>query len=184
MVDSGAIADATHIWWAIGPSQRYPTLELRIADTCTLVEDVVCIAAIFRCLVQALWRDPSRNAEIAPLTRLVIDENRWRARRYGVAASLIDVAAARLQPFADAVEDCLALVADDAAWFGCTAEVAHARTIVARGSSADMQLRCYAAAARDATSRTDALRAVCRWISEATLAGAGTAGHAAGVQAG
>lgn len=169
LVDSGVIPDGSHIWWAIRPSQRYPTLELRISDACTNVRDALCIAALFRCLIRALWREPSLNAEIAPMTRLLVDENRWRAQRYGISGTYLDVRRAVLRPFAELLSDFLAVIADDAKWFGCTGALGHAHTIASRGTSADQQLAHYEHAVASGKSRMNAVREVCRWIMSATV---------------
>ncbi|MDX2142593.1 MAG: carboxylate-amine ligase [Rhodospirillaceae bacterium] len=170
LVRSGAIPSPSHIWWAIRPSSRFPTLELRIADSCTYVEDTLCIAALFRCLIRALWRDPTLNADISPMGRLIADENRWRAQRFGIQGTLIDQVQARLEPMADAVERLLGLTAEDARVLGCEAEAAHARRILARGSSADVQLAVYGRARDRGLTREKALTGVAEWIAAATQA--------------
>lgn len=168
LVSAGAIPDATHIWWAIRPSCRYPTLELRIADSCTLVEDTLCIASLFRCVLRALWRNPTLNSGITSTTRLIVDENRWRAQRFGIEGSVVDLAAGRLRPITEMVEDMLDLVQEDAVALGCEREVAHARTILCRGTSADQQLKCYFAARGAGEPRQAALTDVAEWLVAAT----------------
>lgn len=80
---AGIIPDASFMWWAIRPSLRYPTIELRIADACTRLEDALCIAAIIRCLIRHLWEHPELNAEYNPIARAIAEKNRWRAQRHG-----------------------------------------------------------------------------------------------------
>jgi carboxylate-amine ligase len=168
LVSAGAIPDATHIWWAIRPSCRFPTLELRVPDSCTLVEDTLCIAALFRCVLRALWRNPTINSGITSTTRLIVDENRWRAQRFGIEGSVVDLAAGRMRPITDMVEEMLALVHEDAAALGCEREVDHARTILRRGTSADQQLKRYFAAREAGESRQAALTDVAEWLVTAT----------------
>ncbi len=172
LVRSGAIPDAGHIWWAIRPSVRFPTLELRIADSCTTPEDALCIAALFRCLIRRLSCDVAINAQINPMWRLLVDENRWRAQRFGVDGAFIDIAQSALRPLTELVEELLGLIAEDAAILDCVPEVEHARTILARGTSADQQLRLYAEAREAGETRRQALGRVADWLLEATTAAA------------
>jgi len=168
LTSSGAMSDASHIWWAIRPSPRYPTLELRIADSCTHLEDSLCIAAIFRCLIRCLVRNPALNAIIDPMWRYLIDENRWRAQRFGIEGSFIDSSRTRMQPVAEVVDELLALIALDADELDCCSEIEHARVILSRGTSADQQLNIYQQARREKKTRRRALVDVVDWLLTVT----------------
>jgi carboxylate-amine ligase len=170
LVKSGAIPDASQVWWAIRPSSRFPTLELRIADSCTHLEDSLCIAAIFRCLIRRLSLDAALNAEMSPMWRLIVDENRWRAQRFGTEGAFIDIQRSALRPFAEILDETLALIHDDAVKLDCLAEVEHARTILARGSSADQQLAIYTEAREAGKTRRQALMRVVDWLLQTTIA--------------
>ena len=87
LLEVGTIPDERTLYWSVRPSARYPTLELRICDMCTRVEDAVGIAALFRCLVRMLVRRPEIGRARSSMTRLLIEENRWLAKRYGAQAS-------------------------------------------------------------------------------------------------
>ena len=89
LVKAGVIADASFIWWAMRPSLNHPTLELRAPDSCTLVEDSIAIAALFRVLARRLYRDPRLNADLGPVARAIAVENKWRAQRYGVHGTFV-----------------------------------------------------------------------------------------------
>ena len=89
LVAGGAANDASFLWWAIRPALRYPTLELRICDACTRVDDTLAIAALYRCLVRLLVRRPELAPDWTPFTRRLIDENRWRAKRFGIDAEFV-----------------------------------------------------------------------------------------------
>jgi len=84
------IPDASYIWWAIRPSLNNPTIELRVADSCTRLEDAIGIAALFRCLVRALDRDRALNAGFDRVGRAITQENKWHAQRYGIAATFVE----------------------------------------------------------------------------------------------
>jgi carboxylate-amine ligase len=168
LVASGIIEDASHVWWAIRPSAHFPTLEMRVADSCTDLRDAVCIAALYRCLVRTLRRRPEINARWHGHTHLLIEENRWRAQRYGIAGGLIDFEQRKLVPFADMLDRLLDLVHDDAVHFGCVAEVEFARTIVARGTSAQHQVQVFRKLRDDGARRIEALRSVVDWLARTT----------------
>ena len=143
LTGAGLIADATKLWWDLRPSERFPTLEMRITDSCTSVEDSLSIAALFRCLLRMLWRLKRENQRWRVYARMLIDENRWRAQRYGTDQGLVDFGRGAIVPYADLLEEILALIDQDARHFGCLAEVSHAREILARGTSAHRQLTVF-----------------------------------------
>ncbi|WP_375465585.1 carboxylate-amine ligase [uncultured Methylobacterium sp.] len=166
MTGAGAIRDASFLWWSLRPSIKFPTLELRIADSCTRLADALTIAAVFRCLVRLAVRRPAFNAGLDGVSRALAEENLWRAQRNGVGAALIDEALEVALPFAEALEALLALIAEDAAALGCTAEVAHARTIAAQGTSADGQVAAFEAAREAGLTDRQALDKVVDWLAE------------------
>src|SRR3974377_648833 len=84
------IPDASYIWWAMRPSLANPTIRLRVADSCTRLDDTMAIAALFRCLVRALDRDRALNAGFDRVGRAISKENKWRAQRYGIAAPFVE----------------------------------------------------------------------------------------------
>jgi carboxylate-amine ligase len=91
LVCSGAIPNATHVWWAIRPSDKYPTLELRATDSCTRVDDAIAIAALYRCVVRYLSRLKWLNADLDAVERAIAVENKWRAQRYGIEATFASI---------------------------------------------------------------------------------------------
>ncbi len=168
---AGLIEDATKLWWDLRPSERFPTLEMRIADSCTTLADALSIAALFRCLLRMLWRLKWQNQRWRIYARMLLDENRWRAQRYATDRGLVDFGRGAIVPYADLLEEILALIDQDARHFGCLAEVAHAREILARGTSAHRQLAVYAEALAAGAGRGDALSAVVDWLIEETVRG-------------
>lgn len=165
---AGAIRDATYLWWAIRPAFKFPTLELRIADVCTRMDDAIALAALFRCLIAMLVRNPDHGKVRTTHTRRLIDENRWRAKRDGVTASLIDEASGAAVPLRAVVEDAVDLVIEDAERLGCLATLQHLYRILDRGTSANSQLRAYNQARAAGASCDEALHEVVRWICETT----------------
>ena len=168
LVNAGLIGDATKIWWDLRPSARFPTLEMRITDVCPLLEDGICIAALFRCILRLLYRLRRRNQRWRTYAPFLVRENRWRAQRYGTQEGLVDFGKGAVVPFPNLLEELFDLVAEDAAYFGCVAEVAHARAIVERGTSADRQLARFDAVMGLGGTEEAALIAVVDGIVEET----------------
>jgi carboxylate-amine ligase len=167
---AGIIPDASYIWWAMRPSLKFPTLELRVADSCTRLDDVVAIAALFRCLVRALDRDRNRNAGFDRVGRAITAENKWRAQRYGLAASFVDPMERQTMTGAQWLDAVLALVAADVEALRCESEVARLRALVREGASADHQIATYKTAIAAGKRRLTALKDVVDWAAETTAA--------------
>ena len=164
MVTSGAMPDASHLWWTIRISQKYPTLELRAADCCTRLDDTIAIAALYRALVRYLYNHPDHNADIDVVDRSIAVENKWRAQRYGAQGSFVTRTGAL--PVAEIVDRLVQLVAADANHLGCRSELERCRTIVAEGTSADTQLRIFTENEHDGAEI--ALQKVAEWLKDAT----------------
>jgi len=160
LVNAGLIEDTTKVWWDLRPSARFPTLEMRICDVCTYLDDAVCIAAMFQCITRMLYRLRLDNQRWRSYDRFLVNENRWRAQRYGFENGLIDLGRGDVVPFADLIEELIELTAPDAEYFGCVNEVAHARRIIERGTSADNQVECFNAAKAEGADDEEAMKAV------------------------
>lgn len=175
LVHAGLLEDATKIWWDIRPSARYPTLETRIFDVCTNLDDAVALTALTMCLLRMLYRLRLKNQRWRIYNSMLLYENRWRAMRYGTDDTLLDLARGRLVPFDELLEELLSLVEQDAVAFDCEAEVAHVREILARGTSAHRQVTAYEEAVAGGATHEEALRAVVRFLIRETAIGAAQA---------
>jgi glutamate---cysteine ligase / carboxylate-amine ligase len=169
LVSAGLIEDATKIWWDLRPSARFPTLEMRITDICPLAEDAVAIAAIFVCVCRLLYRLRRQNQRWRHYAPVLIRENRWRAQRYGTEQGLVDFGKGALVPFPELLEELLGLIAEDADALGCGAEIAHARTIVTRGTGADRQIERFIALQEAGAGEHEALIGVVDLLREETV---------------
>ena len=169
LVQARLIEDATKIWWDLRPSFRYPTLEMRITDVCTRLDDSICIAALFRCWLHMLYRLRRNNQRWRIYPKMLINENRWRAQRYGFDEGLMDFGRGEIVPYRDLLDEILELTAPSAEYFGCQKEVEHARTILERGSSAHNQIRVYEEARRQGASDHEALQAVVDFLIDETV---------------
>jgi carboxylate-amine ligase len=170
LVRNGIIEDASKIWWDLRPSARFPTLEMRITDVCTRLEDAVCVAAMYVSILRMLYRIRRANQTWRTYPLFLLSENRWRAQRYGVQGTLFDFGKGELVAFGDLVEELLALLREDAAALGCLAEIEHAREIVTRGTSADRQVACFKQAIAGGKSRDEALAGVVDHLIAETVA--------------
>src|SRR4029079_12467563 len=128
------------IWWDLRPSAKFPTLEMRITDVCTRLDDAVCVASMYASIVRMLYRIRRSNQTWRSYPLFLLSENRWRAQRYGVDGTLFDFGRGELVAFGDLIDELLVLVAADAEALGCEAEIARARTIVKSGTSANRQV--------------------------------------------
>ena len=170
LVKAGVIEDSTKIWWDLRPSAHYPTLEMRIPDLCTTLDDSICIAAIYTCWLRMLYRLRKSNQKWRRYSNMLIDENRWRAHRYGIDQGLIDFGSGKVVPYPHLLEEILGLIREDAKALGCTREVNHARKILKRGTSAHRQIARFESAIESGCSTKQALEKVVNWLVKETMA--------------
>ncbi len=170
LVRAGVIEDSTEVWWDIRPSERYPTLEMRVTDLPTRMEDTITVAALYVCLLRMLWRLKLENRRWRSYANFLVSENLWRAERYGISDRLIDFGKGEMVPLPDLVEEIIEMVRPDAEALGCVTEVEHARTICQRGTSADRQLAVYQEAQAEGATDQEALHAVVQTLITDTLA--------------
>ena len=171
MIEAGLIEDSTKIWWDLRPSGRFPTLETRIMDVCTRIDDAIALAALLCCMLRMLYRLRLANQRWRTYTTMLVNENRWRAMRYSYDEGLIDFAKGAIVPFEELLEEILELTADDADALGCTSEVAGVRDILRRGTSAHRQLKTQELAIAAGKSDEEALIAVVDTLIEDTAGG-------------
>ena len=155
------IDDGSELWWDIRPSHHYPTVEMRICDVCTRIEDAVCIAALYACLIRLLMRQGREGAlPPEPLTELIA-EDRWIAQRYGVLAFFGDrTSGGGRVDIDDYVAELVDALADDARALDCEAEIRRATTIVREGTGADRQIDLYRLRRLEGDTEEEALRRV------------------------
>ncbi len=142
---TGCIADYTHIWWDIRPHPRLGTVEVRICDAVTRVEDAVAIAAYCQSLVKLLSDRYDAGEEIPSYHRILTTENKWLAARYGLEAPIMDLATGRRNrvPIAQLVRRTLKELEPHARELGAERELEGVREIASRGNGADLQQRIF-----------------------------------------
>ncbi len=168
---TGLCDDATKIWWDVRPSVRFPTLELRICDICTRLEDAITIAALWQSILATLYRLRAGNQTWRRYRRTLVEENKWLAQRYGISGELADYGVLACKPVGALVEELIELVRDEAARLGCLSEVLGAREILDRGTSADRQLAVWAKALAEGATEREAAMAVVDWLIVETMVG-------------
>ncbi len=162
IIQTDVIEDASKIWWDLRPSARFPTLESRICDVSPRLNDAIAIAALTQSLFKMLCVLASENKRWRRYDRFLIDENRWRALRYGLTKGLIDFGRGEIVPFDELLPELIELVTPHAADLGCLNEVQSAATILERGTSADRQIKAFHSAREQGADREEALKEVVR----------------------
>jgi glutamate---cysteine ligase / carboxylate-amine ligase len=164
LVRTNTIPDGSKIWWDVRPNWTYPTLEFRICDVCTRVEEAVCIAAIFQAIIAKLWRLRRDNLTFRIYPVDLIEENKWRAVRYGLDGKLIDFGKQQELPARDLIRELIEwFIGDVVDELGSRQEVEYAYHIMQEGSSADRQIATY--------QRTGDLKAVVDQLIQETSEG-------------
>ncbi len=174
LVDLDIIENPTKIWWDIRPSWRYSTLELRLSDICTHVDDAIAVASVFRCWLRMLYRLKKNNQRWREYSSFLIQENRWRAQRYGIDKGMIDFGQGTMVEFPELMEELIELITEDAEFFGCMDEINHIRTILERGTSAHQQVAVFNQSIADGRSHELALVDVVKFLAKQTLKGVDT----------
>ena len=153
LVRTRCIPDGSKLWWDVRPNHSYPTLEIRICDVCTRVDEAVAVAAILQAIVAKVWRLRRDNMTFRVYPTDLIDENKWRAVRYGLDGKLLDLGKQQEVPARDLLRELIEwFIGDVVDDLGSRKEVEYAYRIMEEGSSADRQLATF--------RRTGDLRAV------------------------
>ena len=143
LVRTGCINDGKKIWWDLRPHPVFPTLEFRICDIPTRVDDTVAIAALFQAIVAKLTKLIEKNLGFRLYRRMLIQENKWRAVRWGIDGKMIDFGKQKEVPTRDLILELLEFVDDVVDELGSRKEIEHIHTILERRTSAEEQLRVF-----------------------------------------
>jgi len=163
LVELHSLDNAKKLWWDIRPHPTFGTLEFRICDVPTAPRATIAIAALAQAIIVKLYKLRIRNLGFRLYHRRLIEENKWRAARYGIDGKLIDFGRRQEVPMRDLAVELLEFVDDVVDELGSRREVDYVRTILAEGTSADRQLRIH--------RETGDLRAVVRFIVDETRQG-------------
>jgi carboxylate-amine ligase len=146
LVTTKCVPDGSKIWWDVRPHHAYPTLEFRVCDVCTRVEEAVCIAAILQAIIAKIWKLRHDNLTFRIYPSAMIEENKWRAVRFGLDGQLIDFGKEQEMPARSLIAEMLQWFVDDVVdELGSRREVEYAFHIMKHGTSADRQLATFEA---------------------------------------
>ncbi len=166
LVHMKLIEDSSKIWWDLRPSARFPTIESRICDVQPRLETTLSLAAATQCLTRMLWRLMRKNQRWRHYDNFLLEENRWRAQRYGITGGLIDFGRLEVIDFPTLMDELIETVAEDAEVLGCTAEIEALRGLLDTGTSADRQRAVFADAVEAGDDEPAAMRAVVHSLIE------------------
>ncbi len=170
-MDAEGNPDATKIWWDARPHPKFGTLEVRISDICTNLDDAVAIAALIQALSAKLLKLRKNNMSWRRYRQHHIMENKWRAMRYGIQGKLIDFGIKEEVPMNFLALEMLELVDDVVDELGSRAEIEHIKIILERGTSADRQVQVYNEALEGGANEKEALIAVVDFLTSETMRG-------------
>ena len=143
LVKTNCIDNGKKIWWDIRLHPFYPTVEFRVCDMVMTVDEVVCIAALMQCIIAKLSKLHQKNQSFRSYRRILINENKWRAARWGVDAKLIDFGRQEEVAFPTLINELLEFIDDVVDELGCRTEVNYVYQMLEQGSGADRQLKVY-----------------------------------------
>ena len=144
LLDTNCISNPKKIWWDVRPHPYFETLEFRVCDIPTRVDDTIAIAALFQAIVARLDKLIEKNLGFRLYRRALIQENKWRAVRWGLQGKMIDFGKQKEVPVRDLILELLEFVDEVLDDLGSRKEVEHIHTILERGTSADEQLQVFA----------------------------------------
>jgi carboxylate-amine ligase len=163
LIKTNCIDRPKKVWWDVRPHPHFPTLEFRICDLPSRVDEVIAIAALFQAITAKLQKLYRQNMGFRLYRRALIQENKWRAVRWGLDGKLIDFGKQIEVPVKDLIHELLDFVDDVVDELGSRRELEYIHTILENGTSADRQLRTY--------ERTGDLNAVVDQLMAETLEG-------------
>lgn len=162
IVDAGIIEDGTKLWWDLRPSCRFPTLESRICDVSPRLDHTIAIAALTQSILRMLYVLRRENKRWRQYERFLIEENRWRAQRYGLSEGLIDFGIGKVVPVEETLAELVELVTPHAEFLGCLDEVQIVFDIFDQGNSSQRQVGVFHEATKKGADPKEALREVLR----------------------
>ena len=143
LVQTGCIEDGTRIWWDIRPHPKFPTIEFRVTDICTKIDEAICLAALIQAIVAKLIKLRKNNQSWRRYRHHLITENKWRAVRRGIEGKLIDYGRQAEVDTRDLISELLEVVDDVVDELGSRKDIEYVHTILEEGTSADRQLRTF-----------------------------------------
>ncbi len=164
LVRTGCMDNAKKIWWDVRVHYLFDTVEVRICDMPTRLEHTIALTSLIQALTAQLYLLLRRNQSWRTYPRGLIEENKWRASRYGTTGKLIDFGEQRERPYPELLEEIISFVGEASAMLDTEKEVAKVRDIITDGTSAQGQIKAWQENGKDP-------KAVVRWLIEETMRG-------------
>jgi glutamate---cysteine ligase / carboxylate-amine ligase len=164
LVKTGCIDNGKKLWWDVRPHYMYDTVEVRICDMPTNMDHTIAVVALIQALMAKLYLMYRRNTAWRTYSRALIEENKWRAIRYGTEAKLIDFGMQQERPLHELIEELIEFVKETTDIFGTGNHMNVVREIVKGGTSAHRQVEIFDRANGD-------VRPVCDWLMAETMRG-------------
>jgi carboxylate-amine ligase len=143
LVKTGCIDNAKKIWWDIRLHPFFDTLEVRVCDAQSRVDDTLAIAALIQAIISKLFKLLHQNITFRIYRRRLLDENRWRAARYGIEGKMIDFGKEAEVDERTLLNELLDFVSTEVKELGSEREMAHIEKIIREGTGADRQLAAW-----------------------------------------
>jgi carboxylate-amine ligase len=163
LIKTGCIDNPKKIWWDIRLHPVFDTLEVRVCDAQSRIDDTLAIAALIQAVIAKLYKLTWQNITFRVYRRRLLDENRWRAARYGIDGKLIDFGKEAEVDERSLLGELLEFVSTEVAELGSKQEMAHIERVMREGTGADRQLAAY--------QRTNDMKAVVDQIVAETYQG-------------
>ena len=161
LMETKCIDTPSKIWWDIRPHSKFPTVEFRMCDSTTRVDEVIAIAALIQALVATMILNRERNISWRDYRDSFIYENKWRSMRHGIEGKMIDLGLTKELSSKKLIKEMIELVDESSEILGTKKEIAYINTILEKGTSADRQLNIY--------KKTKDLHKVVEMLSKETL---------------
>ncbi|WP_224365263.1 carboxylate-amine ligase [Hyalangium versicolor] len=172
LIRTNCIDNGKKIWWDVRVHHVFDTVEIRICDMPTNLHQEIAIVSLIQALVAKLYLLLRRNMSWRHYMSPLVEENKWRASRYGIRGKLIDFGQQKERPYTELLEEMIEFVSEASDILGTSHEVANVRKIVTEGTSAERQLEVYKNSNNDT-------RAVTRWLIEETMRGVSSSSSSA-----
>ena len=163
LVKTGCIDNGKRIWWDVRPHYLYDTVEVRICDMPTNMDDTIALVALIQALMAKLYMMYRRNTAWRFYPRSLIEENKWRALRFGSDAKMIDFGRSEERAFSELIAELIDFVKEASDIFGTTKKLERIQAMADHGTSAHRQVEIF--------EKTNDLRQVMKWITEETMRG-------------
>ncbi len=163
LIKTGCIDNGKKIWWDLRLHPFFPTIEFRICDVPMRVDETICLAAIMQALIAKLYKLRHQNLSFRIYHKNLVNENKWRAGRYGIHSNLVDFGKETEVPFEYLANELMDFIKDTAEELGSIHEVNYVNQILKNGTGADRQLKVF--------EKTNSLKAVVDYMVEETKFG-------------